>query len=563
MSTTTADSFDVDNLIGRRPIKRWDRVSVGDMFERMRWSYPDKEAVIGGPGAYASEKYARLTYRQADELANQVANALIARGYVQGDCVMFFCENTVESYIAKFGVCKAGMVCTPVNPRLSPDVQEYLIGMLKPKIAFADAELWPDAKLAFDKCGLKGVMVPIGGDVLPPGWVNFEQFVADVPTSEPDVPIHGDDIWEILPTSGTTSMPKGVMMSHHFAYIGAYSHALTHSRGLRFESDIRVCSVLPVIYHAPDHTQAFPAFLCGGTFVMGRQAKAVNFADLVSRERCTHLWAGSPQFIDDMVDAVVSNPGKYDISSLTSIMFAWAALSPKTWDTLKELCGQNLQLVEILGQTEAIPCSRFYPDKWPEIFRASAPAINHTGLPPPILAATIMDDEGKLIDRSRVGVPGEIVYRTPAVTAGYYKNEPATREAFRHGWFHSGDCCIWDENGLLVMIDRYKDVVKSGGENVSTIRVEAIVKAHPAVHRVAVVGLPHARWSEAVTGVVILKPGQSVSEEELLAFSRAKLAGFEAPKGFIFVDSLPETVGAKVLKYKLRELYRDHYKGKD
>lgn len=553
--------IDVENLVGRRPVNRWERVSVGDLLERMRWSYPDKEAIVASSDACTSSRFARLTYRQADELANQVANALIARGLTQGDRVLFFCENTIEAYVAKFGVAKAGGVCAPVNPRMAPDVQDHLISMLQPKIAFVDAELWPKAAETFTRRGLAGVMIPINGDVRPPGWTTFEQFVDGVSVAEPAVPVHGDDIWEILPTSGTTSMPKGVMMSHNFAYIGAYSHALTHTRGLRFESDLRVCSVLPVIYHAPDQTQSFPAFLCGGTFIIGRQVNSQSFAALVSAERATHLWAGSPQFMEEMAQAVTSSPGKYDLTCLTSIMFAWASLDPAIADRLKEICGANVQLVEILGQTEAIPCSRFWPDKWPDIYRVSAPHINHSGLPVPILAASIMDEDGKLIDRSRANIAGEIVYRTPAVTAGYYRNEAATREAFRHGWFHSGDCCIFDDNGLLVMIDRYKDVVKSGGENVSTIRVEAIVRSHPAVQKVAVVGLPHARWSEAVTGVVVLKPGHSVADTELLDYCRERLAGFENPKGFIFVSELPETVGGKVLKYVLRDRYKGFYDG--
>jgi acyl-CoA synthetase (AMP-forming)/AMP-acid ligase II len=158
-------------------------------------------------------------------------------------------------------------------------------------------------------------------------------------------------------------------------------------------------------------------------------------------------------------------------------------------------------------------------------------------------------------------VPGEAVYRSPAVTAGYYQDEQATQHAFRHGWFHSGDSCIYDEHGLRVMIDRYKDIVKSGGENVSSIRVEAVLHEHPAVTKAAVIGLPHERWGEAVTAVVIADPAYPpAAEQELLDFCRERLAGFETPKSVIFVDRLPETVGGKVLKYKLRQQYETTYR---
>lgn len=554
------DVFDVENLIGRRSNKRWNRTSMGDIFERLCWSYPDKEAVIGGSDAYGSAKFARLTYRQADVLANQVAQALLARGVSRGDRILFFCENSVEAYVAKIGVAKAGAVCAPINPRMAPDVQDYLITLLGGKFAFVDAELWPAAADMFTKRGVTGAMIPIGGNNLPSGWISFEQFVDGMPTVEPDVEINGDDIWELLPTSGTTSMPKYVMMSHNFTYLVSYSFALTHSRGLRFESDLRVCSVLPIVFHAPDQSQSYPAFLCGGTVIIGRRVTAENFAGLVSRERATHLWAGGPKYLDDMVDVIKANPARYDISSLTSICWAWGSLRPSTADELKRLCAQNVSLVEILGQSDAMPSTRFPLDKWPEIYRATAPDINITGLPSPLLAASIMDEYGNLIEPSRAGVPGEIVYRSPGVTAGYYKNEKATREAFRYGWFHSGDCCMFDKNGLFVSVDRIKDVVKSGGETVSSRRVEDVLITHPAVQKVAVVGLPHPRWIEAVTAAVILRPEQSVTEEELLAFCRARLAGFETPKAFIFVEAFPEAVGGKVRKYLLREQYCDFYK---
>jgi acyl-CoA synthetase (AMP-forming)/AMP-acid ligase II len=153
-------------------------------------------------------------------------------------------------------------------------------------------------------------------------------------------------------------------------------------------------------------------------------------------------------------------------------------------------------------------------------------------------------------------VTGEAVYRSPVMTAGYYRNEDATREAFRDGWFHSGDSCAFDENGLRVMVDRFKDIVKSGGENVSSIRVESALVQHPAVARAAVIGVPDRRWGEAVTAVVV-RDGDALSEEELIAFARDRLAGFETPKQIIFVDELPETVGGKILKYRLRQQYRD------
>jgi acyl-CoA synthetase (AMP-forming)/AMP-acid ligase II len=183
----------------------------------------------------------------------------------------------------------------------------------------------------------------------------------------------------------------------------------------------------------------------------------------------------------------------------------------------------------------------------------SAPALNYVGLPSGILASDVVDEFG---DPVRDGKPGEAVYRSPVMTAGYYRDVEATREAFRGGWFHSGDSAVIDTSvdgaGLRVMVDRYKDIVKTGGENVSSLRVEAVLHEHPDVLRAAVVGLPHEHWGEAVTAVVVPRAGRAPDPEEIIAHCRGRLAGYETPKAVVFAEALPDTVGGKVLKYKLR-----------
>jgi acyl-CoA synthetase (AMP-forming)/AMP-acid ligase II len=190
------------------------------------------------------------------------------------------------------------------------------------------------------------------------------------------------------------------------------------------------------------------------------------------------------------------------------------------------------------------------------VFAAHCPQSNYVGVPSPLLASQLMAPDGSSLD-GRPGVLGEAVYRSPTVMQGYYQDEPATRAAFAHGWFHSGDSCVYDPAGLRIMVDRLKDIVKTGGENVSSLRVESVLVQHPGVLRAAVIGLPDPRWGEAVTAVVMRKPGteagpEPVSEPDLIAFCRARLAGFETPKRVVFVDRYPETVGGKVLKHVLR-----------
>jgi acyl-CoA synthetase (AMP-forming)/AMP-acid ligase II len=550
--------MDVTSLHNRRATERWERTSVGDMFERLTWSYPDKEAIVAWDGAFANPARRRITYRQADELANQVANAILERGLGRGDRVLMFCENSVEAYVAKFGIAKAGLTCVPVNPMLAPDVVSYLIERAEPRFAIVDAELWPKAAAAFADRGLTpDVTIEIGGGPVD-GSVSFDAFVDGVAATEPDVEIHGDDIWEIIFTSGTTAMPKGAMVSHNYSYLGAYSFALTHSRGVAIECDLKLCSFLPLIYHIADQIMSFPAFLSGGTLVMGRGFDPRQVAAAIAQEKVTALWAGSPAMIGDIVACFDAEPA--DVTSLGSVVYGWTAAPPSLIAALKRHCGENITAVEILGQTEAISCHRFWPDKWRELFERTAPETNYVGVPNPMVAADVVDEDGNSL-RGTVGVPGEVVYRSPVVTAGYYKDEAATREAFRGGWFHSGDVCTYDEDGLRIMVDRSKDIVKSGGENVSSLRVESVLVQHPAVMKAAVVGLPHEHWGEAVTAFVIAAPGQAPDADELIAFCRTKLAGFETPKGVRVVDELPVTVGGKVLKYKLRAQHADLYAG--
>src|SRR3954454_4959075 len=543
--------FDVTTLRGRRADRRWNRTAVGDLLERLTWSRPDQEAIVAWAGAYGDPSFARVTYRQADEAANRVANALLAAGLEPADRVVLYCENSVEALLTLLGIAKAGLVAVPVKPLMAPDVLSWGVRQREARFAVVDAELWPRAEGAFADSGLApAVSVPIG-DAEVPGASAFADWIAPQPATEPDVTIHGDDIWSLLFSSGTTAMPKAVMSSHTYSYMASYTYTVSLTRGLRFETDLRLCTFLPIVYHCGHHAALFSAFLAGGTAIVGRRPDPAGNVAAISAERATAVWAGSPLLLRAIADAADADPAA-DLTSLTVALFSWSTMHPDLVRRLKALCGEDLGLLEVFGQTEAMSCYRFWSDEWPEKVEASRGTVNHVGAPNPLLAATVLDDRGQIV---APGVPGEAVYRSPAVTAGYYKDEPATREAFRHGWFHSGDSCRYEDDGQQILVDRYKDIVKSGGENVSSARVEGALLQPPGVLRVAVIGIPHERWGEIVAAVVMPEPGEPPADEELIAFARERLAGYETPKRIIWAEELPETVGGKVLKYKLRERY--------
>jgi acyl-CoA synthetase (AMP-forming)/AMP-acid ligase II len=552
------DEHAVGVLHGRRATSRVNRVVVGDILERLTWSVPDKPALVGWPGAYGSPRFATMTYREADEAANQVAHALLAAGLERSARVVLLCDNSIESVIAVFGIAKAGLVCVPLNPLFHHTVTAELLATVDASYAIVDTGLWSQSAPAFVEAGLSpSVAIPVGGGSEVPGTVPFASWIDGRPRTEPEIviPLHGDDVWMMLFTSGTTTSPKAVMYSHTYSYMASLAFRGSMTRGLRFEEDLRLCTFLPVIYHCGHNASIFPAFLSGGTCILGRGFDPRAQGEAVTTHRPTALWGGAPRFLEAAVE-VAEHDERVDLRSLTVAVFAWTAMTPELARRVKQVAGDDVALVEAFGQTEAISCHRFWLDQHPEKVESSGGLVNHVGVPNPLLAGAILDEEDRPL-QGTVDRPGEACYRSPAVMTGYFRDPDATAEAFRGGWFHSGDSCVYEADGSQTMVDRYKDIIKSGGENVASVRVETVAAGHPDVLRAAAIGLPDRRWGERVAVVATTVPGSTLTPAELVAFCRERLAGFEAPKEAHLVDALPETVGGKVLKYKLRARFAD------
>ena len=543
-------TIDVENFRNRRNDARWNRVSVGDVIERMTWNEPGKVAFIATPEATVDPAYARVTYSEANDVINRVANALLALNLPRASRIAMLCDNSNEAWLAKVGVAKAGLVAAPINVMMASDVIAEALQRVGAQHAIVDQALWEPLEGTLALANIRPI-VSIGGPLQ--GRIpNFEEFMSEHGSDEPDVEIHGDDIWQVLFTSGTTAKPKAVMISHTSTYMAAYSKALTMTRGLSHESEIRLGVFTPMVFHIGDQLCVFGPLVCGGTVIIGRKPQGPEMARAITDEKVTCLFGGSPQFVESLITEVQSKPEEYDLSSLGVMWFGWAPLAPASLAAFQELCGPQLKVYEMIAQTEAIAGHRFFIDRHLDMYLREAPAINHVGKPSPIMGATVMDETGQDL-RDKPGVAGEAVYRTPAMFSGYYRDLEATQEAVRGDWFHSGDSFVYGQDQIRLMVDRYKDIVKCGGEKVSSIRVESVLQQHPTVIRAAVIGLPDDRWGEMVTACILKAPNTQFEEKALIGFARERLAGFETPKRIVVMDEFPTTVGGKVLKYKLRQ----------
>ena len=552
--------WDVTSLINRRADHRWDRIAVGDIIERMTWSCPNQEALISWEGAYADQENRRLTYKQLDEKTNQFANALLEKDLQRGDRVLMFASNSAEYYIAQIGAAKAGVVMVPVNVMIASDVIDYIIRQTEPKFSLVDDQFFPRAEEAFKKNGLEvGVTIPMTGGIVP-GSVSFNHFIQRHSTIEPEVKIHGDDIVEILYTSGTTSMPKGVLLSHIYLYFCALSHALTMSRGagVSTEWDYRIGIFYP-IFHIAAQGNILSAHIIGGTAVMTRTPDAQLMVRTMTEEKLTSIYGG-PIDYSRIVKIYEENPGQYATQYLRTCPYGWGPLPPNIDQKLRKIFREDLIILSYDGQTECVYDTRGWHHKFYEVYEKASPANNYLGVSHPFYATRIVDEE---MNTCAPRVTGEKVMRSPVMMSGYYRDEESTRKALTGGWLHSGDAGQYDENNYIILVDRLKDVIKSGGENVSSMRVENTVLLHPKVENAAVFGVLHPRWGEAVVAAVVIKPGEELDEKELIDFCRSKLAGFETPKRIVFVDHLPISVGTKIKKYELRQKYKDLFEGED
>ncbi len=506
------------------------RVVLGDLLQRAARRFPARTALVGGEQ--------KLSFAELDAASNRMARALLAQGLHPGDRVAMLCDNSIPMVIAMFGIYKAALVWVPINTALAVDAIGYILEHAQASHLVIDSAL-----LARD--GLREIGERFGahltgcgaqaGTFLAQG-ASIEQRLLGQADTLPEIAIDSADLVQIMYTSGTTGKQKGVMHSHASIHSVLLSNLVEWGVGL--EDEVFSCH-LP-LFHVGQHVVLLSALLGGAASVLMQGFQAGPLLAAIARHRIT-LLVGLPMMYRELLDH--PQRGASDLLSLRFCIYAMAPMSkPLLLRLLAELCPR---FALCSGQTEMYTAATiFRPEQQLKRFGA------YWGVATLVNEMAVMDDDGNLLGAGEVG---EIVWRGPNVMLGYYKDPEATAHAWRFGWHHSGDLGRWDADGELLFLDRIKDMIKTGGENVPSIKVEEVLLRHPSVRDAAVVGLPHERWGEAITAFLVTDPDRPVSTEQIAAHCREHLGAFEVPKAFVQLPALPLTSTGKVQKFALRQ----------
>jgi len=506
---------------------RISRVALGDILSRGSRSFGGRPAVIDGETV--------LTHAELDALSCQFAHYLLDT-FPRGIHVATLCANSAQMLAAINGIHKAGAVWVPVNIKLDVEQINYILRHAEVSCIIADEEICANQQMASMLSAL-GLPIVVTRVATEPSEtvVTFSAALSGRPEYEPDVEISADMPALIMYTSGTTGNPKGVVHSHGAVYHAVISNVAVFGFN---STDVLTC-MLP-LFHCGQHAASVSALLAGACLVIRREFNPRTLILDIVENRVSVVLGLPMMYARALADATAETA---DFSSLRLCIYAMAPMSSELFLAIAHRMCPNLMLAT--GQTEIYPMTMSYH---PTISVESE--ANYWGVSTPICETAIMDDEGNLLAPGNVG---EIVHRGPSVMLGYFKDPEATEASRRFGWHHTGDIGMVDEDGQLHFLDRKKDMVKSGGENVSSVKVEAAILGHPSVESVAVIGVPHPHWSEAICAVVQLRAGMNCSEVELDVWCRERLGKFEVPKAIRFVDCLPLTSTGKIQKGILRK----------
>ena len=506
------------------------RQTLSDLLTRSAARTPDKLAIACGE--------VHWSYAEFDALVTRVAAGLARLGVAKGTRVAVLARNSHAFAALRFGLARLGAVLVPINFMLKAEEVAYILRHAGATLLATDSGLAALARAAaaLDTKVQQFVWLPSEAPSTPePGMIAFDE-IAACSDALPEPDLAGTDLLQIVYTSGTESSPKGAMLTHD-AVLWQYVSCLVDAG---ISSDDLALHALPLYHCAQLDVFLGPSIYCGASNIITAAPTPDNLLPLIAKHRITSFFAPPTVWI-----SLLRSP-LFDTTDLSSLRKGYYGASIMPVAVLRELAERlpKVRLWNLYGQTEIAPLATMLgpEDQLRKPGSCGRAVLN--------VQTRVVDDAMRDI---RPGEVGEIVHRSPHVMLGYFHDDERSAAAFDGGWFHSGDLATIDDEGYITVVDRKKDMIKTGGENVASREVEETIYRLPQVSEVAVVGLPHPRWVEAVTAVFVLKPGQALSEAEVLAHCNTHMAGFKSPKGVVFVDALPKNPSGKLLKRQLRE----------
>lgn len=511
-------------------------MNIGNLLSKTAKIFPDQMAIVHGDY--------EINYREANERVNQLANAFSALGLRKGDNLAILLHNCPEFIETLFACFKAGITTVPINFRLHPEECRFIIDNSESAAVVLGADFRDDLYILKD--GMPKVKHFICVDESIPGMEDYENLVESQPVIFEAEEVENHHVAWIFYTSGTTGMPKGAMLTHH--------NILTMT--MNFFAD--VCPLGPedaVLHAAPlshgSGLYAIPnvAKAAANVILETRSFEPEAVFKTIERRKITNMFA-APTMIKRLITH--SDIKQYDLSSLKCINYGGGPIHVQDLKDMVKVMGQVF--VQIFGQAES-PMTISYLRKEEHLTDGNELQLKRlasAGIPR-------TDVEVRVVDENDIELPngtlGEIVVRGEVVMKGYWKNAQATKDTIRKGWLRTGDLGVMDEYGYIYIMDRSKDMIISGGENVYSREIEDVIIKHPSVFEVAVIGVPDDTWGEAIKAIVALKEGQSASEEEIISFCKKYLASYKKPKSVDFVDELPKSAYGKILKREIRDKY--------
>lgn len=497
---------------------------VGEMLRRASHKFPNQEAVV-----YENQ---RLTFKQLEERATHMAGWLQSNGIKKNGKVGFILRNGIPFVETYFGVALSGGVGVPINFRLAPNEIEYIVNNSDTKILIIDKEYVEVIRSL--KAKMPKVKKVISIDSSAQDMMPYEQIFMDKAQYTPCESLSDNDSAMIVYTSGTTGRPKGAVLSHK----NLYQNVMNMSWEVSTERHGRTLFVTPM-FHIGGLCGLISICMFNGTAVIHREFEPESILKTIEQEKITGI---------GMVPAMwlflfqVPNLENYDLSSVRRCTTG-AAICPLELKKKIIKYFKNASIIDTFGQSETASSTTclFGEDFLRKTTSVGMPTIN--------VEVRVVDDE---MNDVPVGAIGEIVYRGPTVMKEYYNNPSETEKSFKGGWFHSGDLVRMDEEGYIYVIDRRKDMIISGGENIYPSEIEEILYTHPAILECAVIGLPDETWGEKVKAFVVPKKGESLTEEDIISFCGKKIASYKKPKEVEFLSELPRNTAGKVLKQALR-----------